>query len=156
MSMVDLQEALGLVAANPSQGVFAGPRDAALVASAERALGGNLSPTYREFVTRLGAGNFGAFEVYGVIDQKFEDSSVPNGVWLTLNERGESGLPEKLVIVGSTGNGDYYCVELRGGDESPVTVYQPGSPPDRQHGEQVAQDFGEFFLGGVRAELYRV
>jgi hypothetical protein len=153
VSMADLQEALRLIATSPGQGFFAGPRDATLVASAERALGGNLPPTYREFVTKLGAGNFGAFEVYGVIEDKFEDSSVPNGVWLTLNERRESGLPEKLVIVGSTGDGDYYCVELRGGEESPVTVYQPGSPPDRQHGEQVAQDFGDFFLGGVRAEL---
>ena len=154
--MADLQEALNLVATNPGEGFFAGPRNAELVATAERALGGRLPPTYREFVTKLGAGSFGAFELYGVVDDDFEHSSVPNGVWLTLNERRASGLPGELVIVGSTGDGDYYCIQLREGKESPVTLYQPGAPPDRQRGEQLAQDFGEFFLEGVRAELQLV
>ncbi|HKD26154.1 MAG TPA: SMI1/KNR4 family protein [Xanthobacteraceae bacterium] len=151
--MADLEEALRLIAANPSRAFFHGPRDAALVASAERAFGDNLPPTYREFVTKLGAGNFGGFEVYGVTDEKFEDSTIPNGVWVTLNQRREIGLPAKLVIVGNDGTGDYYCVEMRGGGESPVTVYQPGWPLDQQQWEQVAQDFGAFLLDGVRDEL---
>ena len=68
-------------------------------------------------------------------------------MWVTLNKRRESGLPAKLVIVGSDGTGDYYCVEMRGGGESPVTVYQPGWALDQPEWEQVAQDFGEFLLG---------
>lgn len=153
MSMADLQEALRLIAGNASRGFFAGPRDPALVAAAERALGGDLSPTYGEFVKKLGAGNFGTFEIYGVVDDEFEDSSVPNGVWLTLNERRENGLSSKLIIVGSTGDGDYYCIEQRGGEESPVIVCQTGVPLERQHGEEVAQDFGEFLLYRVRDEI---
>lgn len=153
MSMADLQEAMRIVAANPGRGFFAGPRDAELVAAAERALGGRFPPTYREFVIRLGAGNFGGFEIYGVINDEFEVSSVPNGVWLTLNERRESDLPDEFAIVGSTGDGDYYCVDVRNGEESPVSVYQPGLPPDQQRGELAAQDFGKFLLEGVRAEL---
>lgn len=152
MSMADLQEALRLIATNAGRGFFAGPRDPALVASAERVLGG-LSPTYREFVKKLGAGNFGAFEIYGVVDEEFEDSSVPNGVWLTLNERRENGLPSELIVIGSTGDGDYYCIEQRGGEESPVLIYETGVPPERQRGEEVAQDFGEFLLSGVRDEI---
>lgn len=152
MSMADLQEALRIVAANPSRGSFAGPRDSALVVSAERALGGRLPPTYREFVTKLGAGNFGAFEIYGVINDEFEDSVVPNGVWLTLSERHENGFPNELMIIGSTGDGNYYCIELGEGDESPVTIYQLGLPADRQLRERVAHDFGEFLLEGICAE----
>ena len=76
-------------------------------------------------------------------------------MWVTLNKRRESGLPAKLVIVGSTGDGDYYCVEMRGGGESPITIYQPGWSPDEQRWEQVARDFGDFLLGGVRTQLAR-
>jgi len=153
VSIADLREALRLIAINPRRAFFAGPRDPALVASAERALGGGLSPTYREFVEKLGAGNFGAFEIFGIVDDGFDESSVPNGVWLTLNERRENGLPSQLVVIGSTGDGDYYCIEQRGEEESPVFVYQTGVPPERQSGEEVAQDFGEFLLNGVRGEI---
>jgi hypothetical protein len=151
--MTELQEALRIVSEEPNRGLFAGPRDPALITAAERALGGSLPPTYREFATRLGAGNFGGFEVYGIIDNNFENSSVPNGVWLTLTERIESGLPDNLAIIGSTGDGDYYCIALASGEESPVILYQPGLGADQQRWEQVAQDFGEFLRSGVIAEL---
>jgi hypothetical protein len=153
MSMRDLLVGLSIVAAHEHLGFFVGPRDAKLVWAAERAFGGTLPATYREFVTHLGAGNFGGFEVYGVIDGEFEHSTVPNGVWLTLNERRVSGLPNALAIIGSTGYGDYYCVDLAREYESPVLLYRPGLPPDLQKREQVAEDFGKFFLDRVRAEI---
>ncbi len=151
MSMADLTRAFSLVEASPSRSFFAGPRDPELVLAAENVLGGRLPPTYREFVSRLGAGNFGSFEAYGVIDDNFEHSAVPNGVWLTLNERRGSSLPKELVVIGSTGDGSYYCIELRDGEESPVIVYQPGFPAHQQHNEVVAKDFGELFLNQIRS-----
>lgn len=153
MSMAELVSAMDIIFANPNQGFFVGPRDSNLIAKAESALGGALPPTYREFVRRLGAGGFGSCEIYGVIDDEFEHSAVPNGVWLTLNERRESGLPKELFIVGSTGDGDYYCLEMRNGQESPVIVYRPGLPMHQQAREKVAEDFGEFFLGCVREQV---
>ena len=149
MSMTDLTTAMGILAASPSVGFFVGPREPTLIAKAENALGGELPPTYREFVRQLGAGAFGSFEVYGVVNDQFEHSTVPNGVWLTLNERRESSFPHELVIIGSTGDGDYYCLELRCGQESPVIIYQPGLPPHQQSAEKVAEDFGKFFLNHV-------
>ncbi len=153
MGMADVHEALRLIAANADRGFFAGPRDSALISSAERALGGQLPPTYREFVKKLGAGNLGAFEIYGVINGDFDESSVPNGVWLTLNERRENNLPNDLIVIGSTGDGDYYCVKQSYDTDGPVIVYQTGLPAERQSYEEIAEDFGEFLLNGVRDEI---
>ncbi|MFI0848475.1 SMI1/KNR4 family protein [Mesorhizobium sp. IMUNJ 23232] len=150
MSMVDLDEALKIIAENADQAWFAGPRDETLILSAEHVLAGRLPPTYRAFVSSLGAGNFGALEVYGVIDQEFGASTVPNGVWLTLNERRENGLPSEYAIIGSSGDGGWYCVEL-GDQESPVFLHWAGAAPEpRQH---IATDFGAFFLNGVREQI---
>lgn len=150
MSMADLQQALRLIAANPEKGFFVGPRNPALIALAEAALGDKLPPTYRKFVEALGAGDFDGFELYGVVDSDFENSSVPNGVWLTIDERKSSSLPSGLVIVASTGDGSYYCLELSGGEDAPVVVYQPGYPADQQQREEVAEDFGAFLLSRLQ------
>jgi antitoxin YobK len=123
-----------------------------LVEKAETALGGRFPPTYRKFVSQLGAGNFGSFEVYGVVDGEFRDAAIPNGIWLTLNERRESGLPSEFMIVGSTGDGAYYCVEIGIDQEAPVIVWEPGSPTYQQAVEVVASDFGEFFLSHIRPQ----
>jgi len=153
MSMEQLSEGLRIVEANRSRGFFAGARDPALIAAAESALGGAFPPTYREFLQRLGAGNFGASEFYGVIDDNFDDSEVPNGIWLTLRERTDSKLPKSLVVIGSTGDGGYYCLGLENGRETPVVVFDPGTPAAQQLPEVVAKDFGEFFLSEVRSRL---
>ena len=72
---------------------------------------------------------------------------------MTPNERRENGLPSELVVIGNTGDGNYYCIVQRDGEESPVVVYQTGVPLGRQRGEEVARDFGEFLLNGVRDEI---
>lgn len=153
MSMAHLNEGLGLIGLHPDLAEFAGRRNEAVVVAAERALGGRLPPTYRAFVAALGAGNFGAFEIYGVIDDDFSDSSIPDGIWLTLHERRTNKLPPELLIIGSTGDGGEYCLELRDGAESPVTIRQPGHFGDVARAEVVASDFGEFLLDGVRGQL---
>ena len=153
MSMEELNEGIRIVEANRSRGFFAGPRDPALITAAESALGGTFPPTYRAFLRHLGAGNFGASEFYGVIDDNFEDSEVPNGIWLTLRERTDSKLPKSFAVIGSTGDGSYYCLGLENGQETPVVVLDPGIPAAQQRPEVVAKDFGEFFLNEVRARL---
>ncbi len=153
MSMHELNEGLDIVDANRSRGFFAGPRDPALIAAAETAIGRAFPPTYREFVERLGAGNFGAFEVYGVTNSNFENGKVPNGIWLTLKQRRAGKLPDNLLAIGDTGDGAYYCIELCEWEEGPVVIYQPNIPAQNRHFEQVAKDFGEFLLTQVREQL---
>jgi len=153
MSMQDFVEAMRFVVANPDEGFFAGPREPALVAAAESAIGSAFPPSYREFVQRLGAGSFGAFEVYGVTNANFDNGKVPNGIWLTLKNRRSGAFPNDLLVIGATGDGSYYCLELRHGQEGPVVVCEPGAGAQSEQRELVAEDFGEFFLKKVRDRL---
>lgn len=153
MSLQDFSDGMRIVDANRSRSFFAGPRDPALIAAAEVAIGGIFPPTYREFVQQLGAGSFGAFEFYGVIDANFEKGPIPDGIWLTLKQRRSGKLPENLLVIGDTGDGALYCVELRDGQEGPIITYQPGNSKQSQLSRVVARDFGEFFLAMIREQL---
>lgn len=153
MSMQELTEALNIIAENRSRGFFAGPRDPALIMSAEAVLGRPLPPEYRGFVLRLGAGSFGACEIYGVTNANFENGKIPNGIWLTLKQRRAKRLPDNFIVIGDTGDGDYYCIELQEGKEGRIVVYQPGIPSEKQQLEEVSRDFGAFLLSRVREQL---
>jgi hypothetical protein len=153
MSIESLHEAFRIIDSHHEKAFFAGARPEHLVRAAELRLGVIFPPTYREFLLRLGAGSFGGSEFYGVIDGNFEESEVPNGVWLTLTERREVGMSGDLVIVGSTGDGGFYCLEAGREKESPVIVFQPGVVSHPRCGETVAADFGDFLLMHVRAQM---
>ncbi|HYG66900.1 MAG TPA: SMI1/KNR4 family protein [Anaeromyxobacteraceae bacterium] len=150
MSWRDLERAFELIEVHPDLADFVGPREEALVRAAEKALGLTFPPSYREFLLRFGAGGFGGEEFYGVIDEQFEDSSVPNGVWVTLSER-RTGLPPDVVVVGATGDGDYYVLRCTDASEPPVVLFQPGWKVQRP--EAIAEDFGAFLLDQVRSVL---
>ncbi len=106
MSMKALEEALEAIAES-DRARFLGPRDPSLVETAEQALGVTFPPTYRRFVLELGAGCVGWREFYGVTADDFASASVPNGIWLTLDERRECHLPDPLVIVEASSMGEY-------------------------------------------------
>lgn len=153
MSMQNLIDAMRLIESNASSAFFAGARSSGEISAAEAALGGAFPPTYREFLERLGAGNFGAFEVYGITDGNFETGRVPNGIWLTLEQRRSRAIPDDFVIVGDTGDGGYYCLALRDGRDGPVYIYTPTNLRRPGPLEPIAADFGEFFLHEVQAQL---
>jgi hypothetical protein len=64
-----------------------------LVLKAESALGLKFPPTYRKFLLEYGCGNIFGMEFYGVVDDNFINSSIPDAIWITLNERKTSNLP---------------------------------------------------------------
>jgi hypothetical protein len=120
--------------------------------AAEAALGLRFLPTYRRFVAEYGAGSLNGREVYGAIDQDWE-ATVPDAVGLTLDERDVSAMPETYILIGSTGDGDWYVIDTGQADgegESPVLRWMPGvaeneaGPPER-----VADSFGAFLLDQV-------
>ena len=151
MGLAEYSQAVELMNKRPEVGAdFVGPRTEALVEAAERALGFKLSATYRRFVREFGAGNFGAFEVYGVIDENFDVSSVPDGIWLTLRKRATLGLPNNFLIVGADGMGGYYCLNNdENSEDGEVIVYYPGVV----NHEKMANSFGEFFLLGIQDQI---
>lgn len=155
MSTADLEAGFAAVAGS-NRAFFAGPRDDSLVAAAEDALGLRFPPSYRRFVRELGAGSVGSREFYGVTTNNFTDSSVPNAVWVTLDERSRFDLPGTLVIIGDTGTGEYYALDTAqrdSADESPVVTWSAAQSQENDVLEIVSLDFGAFFLRAVEMEF---
>lgn len=155
MGMRELDEGLRLVTGHPNA-LFVGPRDESVVQAAEEALGFLLPPTYRRFVRELGAGSIRGSEFYGVVSDDLAVAGVPNGVWVTLLERREGGLPDRLIVIGATGMGEWYVLDGRqaGPDgEHPVVVWVLGLNTPDDALELVAPDFGTFFLAEVQEAL---
>ncbi len=133
-------------------GDFEGPKPEALVARAEAALGVTFPPSYRQFLLELGCGHVDGFEVYGIVDEDFTESTVPDGIWLTLTERRSLGLDPRYVIIGARGDGTYDCIDTRvtGADgENPVMQLSV----DFKNAGTLADSFGEYFLLEVRDAL---
>ena len=100
----------------------------------------------------FGCGDIGGEEFYGIIDDKFLKSTVPNGIWLTMNERQKIGLSNDYVIVLARGDGTYNAIDTsRIGDEGecPVVLLSP----DGQKLEDVSEDFGKFFYDTISVVL---
>jgi hypothetical protein len=149
VSVEDFRTALGLIEANPDACDFVGERAANVVRAAEEALGLRFPPAYREFLLRLGAGNVGSEEIYGVIDENFIDSSVPDGIWMTLRGRREWDLPHAFVVIYFDGGTSYYALDTSRFDETgecPVIAWTPGLSQEGDRLEEISHDFGSFLL----------
>jgi len=158
--MQDYEKAKEIMAKYPGKQFFSGPKPESLIQAAERALELKFPPTYRRFLLEYGAGAFGAFEVYGVIDTDFEQSSIPDAIWATLKKRNRGWLPSNLVVISALGDGDLFCLDLgaKEGSEAPVVIHEAGYREEKHRGEVrevIARDFGEFFLQGVQRQVRR-
>ncbi|HTS82715.1 MAG TPA: SMI1/KNR4 family protein [Myxococcaceae bacterium] len=133
-------------------GDFAGPKPESLVARAEEALGLRFPPSYRQFLLELGCGDVGGFEVYGVVDDDFVHSSVPDAIWMTLEERRNVGLDPRYLVIGTLGDGTLDCLDTvhlgRDGEAPVVQLSSEGEDPVR-----LADSFGEYFLTEVESAL---
>lgn len=158
MGMLEFRAAVALMDQSPSLQHFVGRRDEALVRKAEEALGLRFPPSYREFVLTFGAGSFGGTEIYGVIREEFQNSMVPNGVWLTLKYRETYGMPKPFILICDDDLGSYFAIDTRQVDdqgESPVVILP--ARIDETAGEQELEvdtpDFGSFLLKMVKEEI---
>ena len=148
MSFQDLEKALKLIEDNG--GDFAGKKSDDLIAKAEQALVLKFPPSYKQFLNKLGCGGIEGSEIFGVIDENFEKAGIPDGIWLTLDER-KSGLPEYFVVVSEVGDGAYYVLDTSQVDvdgECPVVTYEINGSS-----EKVADDFGSFLLSELQEVL---
>ncbi len=127
---------------------FLGPRPESMIISAENVLNLKLRGAYRDFLLRFGTGNIGSYEIFGITNGEFENSSVPNAVWYTLAERKTYKLPENLFIIYDTGSDELYCLDFSGSKEKEPSVvsYAPGIGIEHQDFRVVAQSFGDFLL----------
>ncbi len=147
MSSKDIENALDLLRGLP--GNFEGRKPEALIVEAEHALGLIFPPSYRRFLQELGCGDVNGWEIFGLVDDNFETSSIPNGVWLTLTERKNIDLDLDLIIVADSGDGGYIAIDKRTVDEdeeSPVVYLSVNG----QRGPTIAKSFGSFFLEALK------
>lgn len=156
MGMSEYQKAKDLISHNTGKSHFVGSRSALLVQKAEQTLGIRFPPTYRAFLLDFGAGNFGAFEVYGIIDDDFENSSVPDAIWFTLTERREVNFPADILVIGDAGTGELYCLRVSQSDnEGTVVLIDPGMINEELAGQPISKDFGCYILENIQRQMAR-
>ncbi len=150
MGTTELQKAFQVIE-HQARSDFHGPQPDALIKHAEDALGVTFSRSYREFLRHLGAGYVTGCEFYGIIDDDFENSGVPDAIWLTLKRRRTAAAPHALIFVCDTGDGGYYAIDTSrksADSESPVVLWWLDQPLESC--ETVASDFGAFLLEQVQ------
>ena len=156
MSETDYELAVSLTQQHQHLADFVGKRSEALITSAEIVLGLTFPTTYKRFLQDFGAGSFGAFEIYGVITPDFEQSGVPDAIWITLTERNAGDLPDNLLIVHAVGDGALICIDCRqlnAQNEARLVDFELGLSLAEQSLSVVASDFGEFFLSMVEKQI---
>jgi len=134
------------------EGDFEGPKSEYLVSVAEEELGLRFPPSYRQFLLEYGCGDIRGTEIYGVIDNEFEDGGIPDAIWFTLELRKSVGLDEQYVVVAEQGDGSFYAIDTSEADEEgecPVVQLSVGG----SRLETLHPSFGAFLLGVVQDEV---
>lgn len=156
MSVETYQKAKQIIHDNEDLADFIGGRSNELIKLAEEKLGVKFTGLYLDYLQTLGAGNFGAQEIYGIINDNFENSSVPDAIWYTLTERKEINLPNNLLVIYDTGSDELFCLDFNQLDEigePKVVSFVPGIDLESQSYEIIANDFGDFLLDLVMQEV---
>lgn len=155
MSMLEYEEALALIAEHLDGADFeAQPEDR--VSRAENELGLRFPPSYRRFLLELGAGGIGSEEIYGLVNDDFEDDRPPQAVGLTREFRRAGHISDALIVIYNLGQGSYFALDTSAADtggEAPVVAFTPGIHKAGDKLEVVASDFGAFFLETMQTEL---
>ncbi|WP_010531764.1 SMI1/KNR4 family protein [Lentibacillus jeotgali] len=156
MSLETYQKAKQIILAEEDIADFVGGCTSDLKRLAEEKIGLKFAGLYLDYVKTFGAGNFGSQEIYGIIHDDFENSSVPDAIWYTLTERREIDLPNNLLIIYDTGSDGLFCLDYDQLDENgePIIVsFTPGVELESQTYEIIANDFGDFLLDLVKLEV---
>jgi len=142
----DLKKAFNILDSLDSD--FDGPKKLILIDAAEAKLGVVFPKSYRTFLEKYGCGDVLGFEIYGVIHDDFENSSIPDSVWLTLDQR-KSGLSKSMIIIATTPYGGFYAIDTdqaTGDNESAIVEIAP-------NGRQTVtnNNFGNFLLEQIES-----
>jgi antitoxin YobK len=92
-------QAIRLISSNSALADFEGVTSENIIKEAESALGFSFPLLFRKFISQFGAGSFGSFDIFGIIGQNIHAVGLPNGVWLTLDERLTGNLPRNFFFI---------------------------------------------------------
>ena len=132
------------------EGEFNGEVSSSLIELAEQKLDLTFPPSYCAFLKKFGCGDLNGFEIYGIIDDDFENSSVPDAVWLTLQER-KQGLQHQYIIISDSGDGGFYAIDTSKhgpAGENPIILLDPNG-----NTEFVSRCFATFLSEYMSASL---
>ncbi|RJG36790.1 SMI1/KNR4 family protein [Motilimonas pumila] len=146
------KKATKLIDKYKSEAYFIGKRDNSIISKAEESLGFFLPPSYLLFVSNYGAGSFCGEEFYGITNENFENSSIPNAVWLTLNSRKKYNLPDELILIMGLDDGSYYAISTNKEDKEIEGWVVLWSPIDEDI-SIIDNSFGEFFFRRINEAL---
>lgn len=112
--------------------------------------------SYLAFLKDYGFCSLGGREIYGIIDNQFEDSSIPDAIWLNYRNRTDFDQPEHIIVISDVGEGSYYALDLsqmNDQQECPVVIWPSGGYEETPELEIVAPDFGTWFLNEVKLRI---
>lgn len=124
------------------------------ILAAEENLGFSLPKSYREFLRKVGSGDFRGVEFYGLIPSRNEIEETPNALWITRSAQNEIGLPSGLFVVEDLGDGVLACLDLTEleTDECPVILWDP-SEKSVQKKKVLAESFGDYLMSRILTVL---
>jgi antitoxin YobK len=151
MGKSELNKAIKIIN-NSTTAHFAGRKAEELILKAEKFLNLKFPSTYREFLITFGCGSINGFEFFGITDDNFENSTIPNAIWLTNKHRIKNKLPKSLILVADSDEG-YFAIDLAkiGKNEEGIVVEVTGK--SFQEHQKVAEDFGEFLFTMVTKSM---
>lgn len=155
MGLPEYDSAKRLIDGHPDDADFEGPQSEDLVRAAEQKLGLIFPEAYRRFLLDFGCGSFGEDEIFGIMDDEFENSALPDAVWFTLLLRAEKNFPPFAVAVAELGEGEMIVLDSDPQRPTFGAVYLAPSADlsDPAAWEQIEKDFGDYFLALVQAAI---
>lgn len=144
-----LEKAFKIIENDPfDDAYFAGPKSENLILEVEKVLNLKLPTDFIKFIKNYGAGSILGNEFYGVIDDNFYDSSIPNFVWLTLQSRKEYDLPENFAVIAESLDGNYVVLDCSSCDWENCSVLEwiPSIPMEKQNLNTIAKSYSQFLF----------
>lgn len=124
---------------------FTGQVSAEWINKGEELLGIKFPKSYRFFLENWGEVNFDGKEYYGVFREDFENSGIPDVVWVNLNER-KSDFPNNLIVFKQNNGVEYYCFDVSKTDEDgecPIVIWDN---INKEIEQTLDMTFAEFLL----------
>jgi hypothetical protein len=152
MANRSFDKARQLITLSPGLVQFYGGKSENAILMAQEILRTTFPDSYLSFLRSFGCGQIAWHELYGLVDENCQAEGVPSVVWVTREER-RLGLPSTYVVVESSGDGALLCLDtaqLNDERECPLMYYIPDGFVKPQ---EIAQDFGEYFLECVHEAL---
>ncbi|MCI8981791.1 MAG: SMI1/KNR4 family protein [Hungatella sp.] len=133
-------------------GSFSGGASKEAIRDGEKRLGARFPEDYRHFLATRGAGNFGEWEIYGILPEDIP--GIPNGIWATQYLRQRYSMPMTYIAFAFDGAGGYFCIDTGESNNGlcPVVLWVMDGDGEQQP-KRAAESFESFFLLRLKEQI---